>query len=379
MPDDHTAVCTPSGTVYDHGAILNWLAKHNKNKTPNNAGSSSSLSSSTPANPVDPNGPPLRAADLIRLNFTRNDDNEIVDPVTYRPFTQGTRVVALRPTGNVFARETVERLNVKAKHWQDLVSDEPFTRADIIGLQEEQNRQDGNSKGEKVEKAKEAVARARAERENKQLSGAGTGKSITSSTTSSSHGTKSNSSAVKPKSLPYNAAIHTTGKAAASFTSTGLTPHTSNERAILTDEEYMLRPRRVKAKGYARIATNIGDLSVELQPEYAPKAVWNFVQLAKKGYYKDVIFHRNIKGFMVRACVSKLRVFVNLAYIFKTESPSLLPVSHPVFPTQRHTSMHNETNRNVKTHRSKPATRPAPVAAAPPSGTSPSPTSSTGP
>lgn len=218
-------------------------------------------------------------------------------------------MVALRPTGNVFARETVERLNVKAKHWQDLISDEPFTRADIIGLQEEQQQQQQNKKGAggdagKIEKAKEAVARARAERENKNPNGNVTSKPTTSSSTALANGKFSSNSNTsnKPKPLPYNAAIHTTGKAAASFTSTGLTPHTSNERAILTDEEYMLRPRRVKAKGYARIATNIGDLSVELSPEYAPKAVWNFVQLAKKGYYKDVVFHRNMRGFMV--CIS---------------------------------------------------------------------------
>ena len=218
-------------------------------------------------------------------------------------------MVALRPTGNVFARETVERLNVKAKHWQDLISDEPFTKADIIGLQEEQhqqqNKKDANENAGKIEKAKEAVARARAERENKTPNGSTIGRPATSSSSTSLNSKSSsfnNITSTKPKSLPYNAAIHTTGKAAASFTSTGLTPHTSNERAILTDEEYMLRPRRVKAKGYARIATNIGDLSVELSPEYAPKAVWNFVQLAKKGYYKDVVFHRNIRGFMV--CMS---------------------------------------------------------------------------
>ena len=298
-------MCTPSGTVFDHAAILNWLAKNSRSKNANGSGSSASSS-----NPVDPTGPPLRATDLIRLNFTRNDDNEIVDPVTYRPFTQGTRAVTLRPTGNVFARETVERLNVKAKHWQDLISDEPFTRADIIGLQEEQQQDKKEASGStgKIEKAKEAVARARAERENKNPNGNTTGNSATSSTSSIIQNNKSksatNTTSTKPRPLPYNAAIHTTGKAAASFTSTGLTPHTSNERAILTDEEYMLRPRRVKAKGYARIATNIGDLSVELTPEYAPKAVWNFVQLAKKGYYKDVVFHRNIRGFMV--CISHL-------------------------------------------------------------------------
>ena len=62
----------------------------------------------------------------------------------------------------------------------------------------------------------------------------------------------------------------------------------------------MLKPKRVKNKGYARIQTSLGDVNVELQTEYAPRAVWNFVQLAKKGYYKGVEFHRNIRNFMIQ-------------------------------------------------------------------------------
>ena len=100
--------------------------------------------------------------------------------------------------------------------------------------------------------------------------------------------------------MAYNAAQYTTGAAAASFTSTGLTPETSGERALLTDEEYMLRPKRVKIKGYARIETNFGSLNIELQTETAPRAVWNFVHLAKKGFYKGVKFHRNIRNFMIQ-------------------------------------------------------------------------------
>jgi peptidyl-prolyl cis-trans isomerase-like protein 2 len=102
------------------------------------------------------------------------------------------------------------------------------------------------------------------------------------------------------KPVPYNAARHTTGLAAASFTSTGLTPHTQADLALLTDEQYMLKRGRVKNKGYARLSTTMGDVNLELHTEYAPKAVWNFIHLAKKGYYKDVVFHRNIKGFMIQ-------------------------------------------------------------------------------
>ncbi|KAJ3054623.1 Peptidyl-prolyl cis-trans isomerase cyp15 [Rhizophlyctis rosea] len=50
----------------------------------------------------------------------------------------------------------------------------------------------------------------------------------------------------------------------------------------------------------AIIHTTYGDIHVRLFPEYAPKAVENFVGLAKKGYYENVIFHRAVKGFMIQ-------------------------------------------------------------------------------
>ncbi|KAI9848332.1 MAG: Peptidyl-prolyl cis-trans isomerase cyp8 [Sclerophora amabilis] len=302
-------VCTTEGAIFDLTNILPWLKKHG-------------------TNPV--NGAPLKSSELIKLHFAKNEEDEYVDPVTYKVFTDNSHIVALGNTGNVFAYDTVERLNIKAKMWRDLVSDAEFTRKDIITLQDPQNiasrdlssfkyLQEGvstltpeqerersqhvNAKAmgssAKVLKAKEAVERARRERQDPNRNPALSQISSLAQRGSGS-GPKSSSGSHTGRTVPYNAAQHTTGKAAASFTSTGLTPHTSGERALLTDEEYMLKPRRVKNKGYARIQTNLGDLNVELQTEYAPKAVWNFVQLAKKGYYRDVAFHRNIRNFMLQ-------------------------------------------------------------------------------
>ena len=43
------------------------------------------------------------------------------------------------------------------------------------------------------------------------------------------------------------------------------------------------------------LSTNLGDITLELYPEYAPKAVENFLGLAKSGYYDGIIlFHFNI-------------------------------------------------------------------------------------
>lgn len=46
--------------------------------------------------------------------------------------------------------------------------------------------------------------------------------------------------------------------------------------------------------------TNKGDIQLRLFPEYAPKAVENFLGLAEKGYYDGIIFHRIIKDFMIQ-------------------------------------------------------------------------------
>ena len=326
-------VCTSDGTIFDVEIIGAWLEKH-----PNQ-------------NPV--NGEPLQKKDLIRLNFARNAESDslgagisdgkgdLIDPVTFKVFTDNTHIVAIRhgTYANVFAWETVQRMNIKPKMWQDLVDDEPFTRADIITLQDPQNaasrnleqfkylkdgegaqltkeqeeeRKAGNvnagalgSMGDKVLKAKAAVERARAAREaggDVNRSSGALAKASNGTLMGSAIGTAANiaPSMIKNKKLAPNAAAYTTGKAAASFTSTGLTPETSGERALLTDEEFMLKPKRVKTKGYARMETNLGDLTLELHTDTAPRAVWNFIRLAQKGYYKNVAFHRNIPNFMIQ-------------------------------------------------------------------------------
>ncbi|KAI6779528.1 Peptidyl-prolyl cis-trans isomerase-like-like protein [Emericellopsis cladophorae] len=319
-------VCTPAGTIFDVEVISSWLDKHPHQ------------------NPVD--GSELHRKDLIRLEFARNAGSDslgaglsdgkgdLVDPVTFKVFTDNTHIVAIRhgSYANVFAWDTVERMNIKPKMWQDLVDDQPFTRADIITLQDPQNaasrnlddfkylkegldaqrtseqeeeRQAGDinaaalgSMGDKVSKAKAAVDKARRARE--------TGGDVNRSSHSAALARQGGAAAVarKPmiqdRKLAANSAAYTTGKAAASFTSTGLTPETSGERALLSEEDYMLKPKRVLIKGYARMATNLGDMTIELHPEYAPKAVWNFVRLAQRGYYRNIPFHRNIPKFMIQ-------------------------------------------------------------------------------
>jgi peptidyl-prolyl cis-trans isomerase B (cyclophilin B) len=50
----------------------------------------------------------------------------------------------------------------------------------------------------------------------------------------------------------------------------------------------------------ATMTTNLGTLEIELFDEDAPKTVSNFKELAGKGFYDGVIFHRIIKDFMIQ-------------------------------------------------------------------------------
>ena len=49
-----------------------------------------------------------------------------------------------------------------------------------------------------------------------------------------------------------------------------------------------------------RLSTNLGDITLELFPNAAPKAVENFLWLSAQGYYDGVIFHRVIRDFMIQ-------------------------------------------------------------------------------
>jgi peptidyl-prolyl cis-trans isomerase B (cyclophilin B) len=61
---------------------------------------------------------------------------------------------------------------------------------------------------------------------------------------------------------------------------------------------------RPSASEYAskrvRIKTRLGDMVVRFFPDVAPRTVKNFCDLAQKGFYNGIIFHRVIRGFMIQ-------------------------------------------------------------------------------
>ncbi|OMP01817.1 hypothetical protein COLO4_11575 [Corchorus olitorius] len=107
-------VCTEDGSVFDIMNILPYIMKYGKN-------------------PVT--GAPLKQEDLIPLTFHKNSEEEYHCPVLNKVFTEYTHIVAVKTTGNVFCYEAIKELNIKTKNWKELLTDEPFTKEDIITIQ----------------------------------------------------------------------------------------------------------------------------------------------------------------------------------------------------------------------------------------------------
>ena len=64
------------------------------------------------------------------------------------------------------------------------------------------------------------------------------------------------------------------------------------------DESSLISTSLKEAPGNnVTLHTTYVDIYIRLFPEYAPKAVENFIGLAKKGYFDGSSFHRIIKGF----------------------------------------------------------------------------------
>ncbi|KAF7687255.1 RING-type E3 ubiquitin-protein ligase PPIL2 [Silurus meridionalis] len=295
LPFDHCSLslqpfeypmCTSDGVVFDLMSIVPWIKKFG----------------------TDPiSGEKLEAKSLIKLNMSKNSEGKYHCPVLYNVFTNNSHIVANKVTGNVFSYEAVEQLNIKTKNFKDLLTDEPFTRQDIITLQDPTNLDKFNvsnffhvKNNMKVldpdeEKAKQDPAyhlkstNLETRETLAELYKEYKGDELLASTMKEPEAKKTDK---------FNAAHYSTGRVSASFTSTAMTPSTTHEAEAIADDE--VRYQYVKKKGYVRIHTNKGDLNLELHCDKVPKACENFTKLCKKGYYDGTIFHRSIRNFMIQ-------------------------------------------------------------------------------
>ncbi|KUG00744.1 Peptidyl-prolyl cis-trans isomerase CYP65 [Phytophthora nicotianae] len=318
-------VCTREGHLFDLEAVVPYVKEHQ-------------------INPVT--GKPLALKDLIQLHFSKNSQGEYFCPVTYKVFTDNTKIAAIATTGNVFCYEAVEELNIKPKNWtpndgllerQDLISGAKFKRKDIVILQDPQdfsNREIENFEHLRRAKASEnntstttatrnirtnaatdrilqeleAKRAAQKELADKIKRGAdGVSEkdkivaSLTHSNVSKEEETAANNAAGSRK-LQYSQ--FTAGDCSSSFTSSVRAPVTINAKALASDQELLERRwqavRKLKKKGLVRLETTLGDINLEVDCDFVPQTADNFMSLCQKKYYDGVLFHRVIKGFMMQ-------------------------------------------------------------------------------
>jgi cyclophilin family peptidyl-prolyl cis-trans isomerase len=60
----------------------------------------------------------------------------------------------------------------------------------------------------------------------------------------------------------------------------------------------MIRGKEMQIAG--TISSNLGDIKLEFYPEHAPKTVENFRELANRGFYDGLIFHRIVPNFVIQ-------------------------------------------------------------------------------
>ncbi len=216
-------------------------------------------------------------------------------------------------------------LAIKPKTMRDLLDETPFTRADIITIQDPENLAardlsgydyvKGDKKVEDLEMKNDPLrginvdaaggaskvlkmiaqkvshdsalthARRRTEtndavflflqtRESNAPASSSTNTTVTSAA-------KEGLIVARPKiQKAYNASNFTNGEASASFTSTALTPVAKNEVAMFDEEEYMFdemlksskEKERLRCKGYATIQTSLGTINVELHGDRVSKS-----------------------------------------------------------------------------------------------------------
>jgi len=102
---------------------------------------------------------------------------------------------------------------------------------------------------------------------------------------------------------------------ALSFAGCGKNNVVSDENALKTPEEQVEENKKITddqvnlvqfndvpaGAEVALIETSMGDITVALYPEFAPKAVENFLALTHSGYYTGLKFHRVVNNYLIQS------------------------------------------------------------------------------
>ena len=262
-------------------------------------------------------GEKLEAKQLIKINFHRNAKDEIHCPITFKVMTESSHIVAIRPSGNVYSYDAIERLNLKTNNFNDLLTNEPFTRQDIVTIQDPKDLNKFNIQSfahlkndwkldDEDEKARRADPTYYLKAINHETAATleqirtAPSKEFQETSQTSIYGSKQVKTTSQQPSDANSMATYSTGRLAASFTSTSMDPVTVMEAAVRDENEIRYnRIRNSKKKGYARLVTNLGVINIELDCDLCPQTCENFIKHCATKYYVGSKFHRSIKNFIV--------------------------------------------------------------------------------
>ena len=216
----------------------------------------------------------------------------------------------------MYSYDAIERLNIKTNTYNDLLTSEPFTRDDIITIQDPKNLNKFNIQTfahmKNEWKLDDEDDKARRTDPNYYL------KSVNNETAATLEQIrsaplkefleKSETSIYLNKQIKQNEqkvdhtnmATYSTGRLAASFTSTSMDPVTVMEAAVRDENDIRYtRIQNGKKKGYVRLITNFGVINIELDCDLCPQTCENFIKHCANKYYVGSKFHRSIKNFIV--------------------------------------------------------------------------------
>ena len=204
----------------------------------------------------------------------------------------------------MYSFEAVDKLNIKAGNFKDLLTDEDFNRKDIITIQDPTSLEKFNISN--FHHVKNSMKVPNREEERAKRDPTYTIRRINPEIESTLAELSSTFKATSAKAAEHNDEIidsdrlahYSTGAMASSFTSTSMVPETRQKAAAIDKD--VVRYSKIKSKAYVRLQTNLGDLNLELYCDQVPKTCENFVVLCKRGYYDNTTFHRLIKNFMVQ-------------------------------------------------------------------------------
>ncbi|CAI5739696.1 unnamed protein product [Peronospora destructor] len=94
-------VCTHEGHLFDMEAVVPYVKEHQ-------------------INPVT--GKPLLLKELVQLHFSKNSQEEYICPVTYKVFTDNTKIAAIATTGNVFCHAGNALVQMGRPMWYSIFS-----------------------------------------------------------------------------------------------------------------------------------------------------------------------------------------------------------------------------------------------------------------